>query len=189
MLKILIFSGSARKRNYTQHVADLVLRVANNHPEIKAILVSPQSLNLQFNDEGEGAKEHYPELTKKVADADGYVIVAPEYNHGYSGSLKYVLDLHLKEYIHKPVAFTGVSSGPWGGTRMIEHLTSIVREMGMVATFTDLNITHVKDEIVDGSFKNLETWEKRAQRMITELIWMAKVLKHGRENVPSEHQE
>lgn len=37
--------------------------------------------------------------------ADGLVIVAPEYNHGYPGALKSVLDLLLKEYIHKPVAF------------------------------------------------------------------------------------
>jgi NAD(P)H-dependent FMN reductase len=71
--------------------------------------------------------------------ADGLVIVSPEYNHGYPGALKSVLDLLLKEYIHKSVAFAGVSAGPWGGTRVIEAMLPIARELGLTATFTDLN--------------------------------------------------
>ena len=56
-----------------------------------------------------------------------------------SGSLKSVLDLLLKEYIHKAVAFVGVSAGPWGGTRVIESMVPMVRELGLAVTFSDLN--------------------------------------------------
>jgi NAD(P)H-dependent FMN reductase len=73
-------------------------------------------------------------------------VVSPEYNHGYPGVLKSILDLLLKEYIHKSVAFVGVSAGPWGGTRVIEAMVQVVRELGLSATFTDLNFPFVQDK-------------------------------------------
>jgi len=74
------------------------------------------------------------------------VIVSPEYNHGYPGALKSVLDLLLKEYIHKAVAFVGVPAGPWGGTRVIEALVPTVRELGLAVTFADLDFPKVQEK-------------------------------------------
>ena len=48
--------------------------------------------------------------------SDALVIVAPEYNHGYPGMLKHVLDTNLHEYVHKAVGVVGVSAG-FGGAR------------------------------------------------------------------------
>ena len=143
-LKILIFAGSAREGNYTQHVAEFVRVQTAKRPNVTVQVVSPHSLQLQFKDEGEQAKPQYPELTQLVSEADAFIIVSPEYNHGYAGSLKYMLDLHLKEYIHKPVAMVGVSSQVSGGTRMIEALIGVYRELSLVATFNDVNFGSVK---------------------------------------------
>ena len=85
------------------------------------------------------------DLRADIVNADGLVIVTPEYNHGYPGTLKAVLDLLLREYIHKAVAFVGVSAGPWGGTRVIEALVPMVRELGLAVTFTDLNFPKVQN--------------------------------------------
>lgn len=186
MLKILIFSGTARHDNYTQHVAKLVSDTAHKHDQLEVELVSPESLHLQLQNEGQEAKDQYPELTKQVIEADAYIIVSPEYNHGYPGSLKYMLDLHLKEYIHKPVALVGVSAGPFGGARVIEALLHVVRELGMQVTFTDLNVSGVQDEVENGQFKDPDKWQRRATRMIEELEWMAKALKWGRDNLSSD---
>ncbi len=180
MTNILIFSGSARQGNYTQHVANFIHQLLTQKENIQAEIVSPQSLGLDFSDEGTQAKNRYPELTKKVTQADAYIIVSPEYNHGYSGSLKYMLDLHLKEYIHKPTALVGVSVGPFGGTRVIENLLPVVRELGMVATFADLNVTSVQKEMENGEFIEKEKWTKRADKMIDELLLMNQALKHIR---------
>jgi len=179
-MKFLIYSGSARKGNYTQHVAEFVLSVVNQHSDIKAELITPKGLGIDFSNEGMEAE--YPELREKVKEADGFILVSPEYNHGYSGSLKYMLDLNLKEYIHKPVAFVGVSKGPWGGTRVIESLVPVVRELGLVATFTDLNVTNVQEEIdvETETFKDSDKWQKRTERLLEELVWMAKALKRAR---------
>ena len=56
------------------------------------------------------------EFSAKMNKADALVVVSPEYNHGYSGLLKHVLDSCLKEYIHKAVGIVGVSAGPFGGS-------------------------------------------------------------------------
>ena len=188
MHNIVIFNGSARKGQFTEHVTKLMADVISKNPELTATAVDPRKLNITITDEAAGA--NFPELTEIMQKADAYIIVAPEYNHGYPGSLKYILDLNLKQYIHKPVAFVGVSAGPFGGARVIENLVPVVRELGMVATFNDVNISQVQNEFnEDHTLKEPEKWAKRVERMLSELVWMTQTLKHGRETFPSEHHE
>jgi len=46
-----------------------------------------------------------------------------------------VLDSCLKEYIHKAVGIVGVSAGPFGGSRVVENLLPVMRELGLVPDF------------------------------------------------------
>jgi NAD(P)H-dependent FMN reductase len=84
--------------------------------------------------------------------------------------------------IHKPVAFAGVSAGMLGGSRAIQALVTTVREMGMVATFTDVHFPKVQDLFDEQGTLKDEEYIQRVQKSLNELIWMAKTLKHGREN-------
>ena len=119
-----------------------------------------------------------------MISADGIVIVAPEYNHGYPGVLKSILDVLLKEYIHKAVGLVGVSAGPWGGTRVIEAMVPVVRELGLAVTFTDLNFASVQDQFDDkDNIKDATTYNKRAQAFLDELVWMSAALAWGRANL------
>src|SRR5207245_846366 len=155
--------------------------------EIETRLFDVSDFHLPHDDYGQEIKDRFPDWRDALINADGLVIVSPEYNHGYPGTLKAVLDLLLKEYIHKAVAFVGVSAGPWGGTRMIEAMVPIVRELGLAVTFTDLNFPFVQKSF-DESGKLLDpAFEQRAKDFLDELVWMARVLKWGRENVPSKH--
>jgi NAD(P)H-dependent FMN reductase len=117
--------------------------------------------------------------------AAGLVIVSPEYNHGYPGSLKAVLDLLLREYVHKSVALVGVSAGPWGGTRVVEAMVPMVRELGLAVTFADLNFPSVQKTFDDQGKLLDQAYERRAKDFLDELVWMSRVLKWGRANVPS----
>ena len=118
--------------------------------------------------------------------ADALVLVVPEYNHGYPGSLKHALDTCLKEYIHKAVGICGVSAGPFGGARVIENLLPVMRELGLVTIFWDVNFGNVQS-LFDTSGKLLDkAYIKRTDKFLKELIWMAKVLRYGREQVPLE---
>ncbi len=67
----------------------------------------------------------------KIAQADGYILVTPEYNHGYPAVLKNALDHLYHEWNGKPVGFVGYG-GPGGGIRAVEQLRQVVVELGMV---------------------------------------------------------
>ncbi len=186
-LFIPVILGTARAKRKSENVAKLVHKIGKKIDKIETVFVDPLNFNLPFDGNDEENKD--PNYTEIVKKADGFFIVVPEYNHGYSGSLKRLLDSELRNYIHKAVAFAGVSSQQWGGVRAIEALVCSVREMGMVSTFTDVQFPKV-DELFDEKGELLDdAYIKRIKRTFEELIWMAEVLRYGRENIPSKYHE
>lgn len=186
-LLLPVLLGTNRKNRNSVHAAKWLLGEMAKLPDIETRFFDVADFALPHDDYGQGLKNLFPEWRDTIIQADGLVIVSPEYNHGYPGSLKAVLDLLLKEYIHKAVAFVGVSAGPWGGTRAIEAMVPMVRELGLSPTFTDLNFPKVQ-KVFDAEGKLLDqAFEKRAKDFLDELIWMSRTLKWGRENVPSKY--
>jgi NAD(P)H-dependent FMN reductase len=94
-----------------------------------------------------------------------------------------VLDSNLKEYIHKAVGVCGVSAGGFGGTRVIENLLPVLRELGLVTIFWDGNFSGAQ-KLFDADGQILDTaYVARTDKFLRELIWMATVLRYGREHV------
>ena len=188
-LFIPILLGTMRQGRESEKVAHLLLERAREHPEIETMLFDTCEMNLSIDDEGQALKEKNQEYRDAIIRADGLIIVAPEYNHGYPGSLKMALDMLLKEYIHKAVAICGVSAGGFGGTRMIEQLVGVVRELGLQVTFADLTFSKVREAFdSQGNLKD-ESYHKRIDVFLEELVWMAKTLRWGRENIPSKYHK
>jgi NAD(P)H-dependent FMN reductase len=188
-LLLPVLLGTNRKKRNSVHPAKWLVGEMEKRSEIETRLFDAGDFALPNDDYGQGIKDLFPEWRDTIIKADGLVIVSPEYNHGYPGSLKAILDLLLKEYIHKAVAFVGVSATPWGGARVIEAMVPMVRELGLAATFTDLNFPHVQ-KTFDAEGKLLDqAFEKRAKDFLDELVWMSGTLKWGRENVPSKHHQ
>jgi len=179
--------GTNRKLRKSELAARWLLGEMQKRPEIETHLFDVAEFALPRDDYGQEIKEQFPEWRDAIIRADGLVIVTPEYNHGYPGPLKAVLDLLLREYVHKAVAFVGVAAGPWGGTRVIEALVLTARELGLAVSFTDLNFPKIH-RVFDAEGKLLEpAFEKRAADFLDELVWMSRVLKWGRANVPSRY--
>lgn len=182
-LFIPILLGTTRPKRESIKAARLVEKVGKSIEGIEVQLVDPGDYHFPYDgNDPENKDPRYTALTKK---ADAFFIVTPEYNHGYPGTLKRMLDSELKNYIHKPVAFAGVSNGIFGGARVIEALVNTVREMGMAVTFSDVYFPQVQNLFnEDGTIKD-EGYSRRIERAYTELIWMARSLKWGRENLES----
>ena len=184
-LFIPVLLGTNRKERNSIHPAKWLVSEMQKRDDIETRLFDVAEFALPQDDYGQTLKDQFPEWKDAIIRADGLVIVAPEYNHGYPGSMKAVLDLMLREYVHKAVAFVGVSAGPWGGTRVIEAMVPMVRELGLAVTFADLNFPKVQNTFdVEGKLLD-PAFEKRAGGFLDELVWMSRVLKWGRENVPS----
>jgi NAD(P)H-dependent FMN reductase len=177
--------GTNRKERKSVHVARWLVGEMGKRDDIETKLFDVQDFDLPQGDYGTEIKDSFPEWRDSIIRADGLVVISPEYNHGYPGSLKSVLDLLLKEYIHKCVGLVGVSAGPWGGARVVESLVPVVRELGLVVTFTDLNFPSVQTRFdADGNLLD-KAYEKRAKGFLDELVWMSRAMKWGRENLPS----
>jgi len=180
-----ILLGTSRKERKSEHVAQWVLSRMQLRDNIETQLFDVRDFHLPYDHYGQEIKDQFPEWRDAIIRADGLVIVTPEYNHGPPGSLKGVLDLLLREYIHKAVGFVAVSAQVWGGTRVIESMVNMVRELGLAVTFTDLNFPRVQDKF-DAAGKLLDdAYIARADAFLDELVWMAATLRWGRENVPS----
>ncbi len=176
--------GTARQGRMSEHVARFVLGEIAKRDEVETELIDIRDIPLSMTDAGEAIKNS--SFSATIARADALVIVVPEYNHGYPGLLKHLLDTNLKEYIHKAVGLCGVSKGGFGGARVIENLLPVMRELGLVTIFSDVNFSRVLD-VFDASGKLLdEVYVRNTDKFLKELIWMAKVLKYGRDKIPQE---
>ena len=180
-LFVPVILGTARQGRASAAVARFVTAEVAKRDRVETELIDVAQLPLPVNDAGEAIKD--ASFSAKMERADALVIVSPEYNHGYSGLLKHVLDSCLKEYIHKAVGVVGVSAGPWGGTRGIQNLLPVLRELGLVSIFWDVNFANVQNVFSpDGELLD-QAYLPRIDKFLKELIWMAKTLRSGRENI------
>ena len=188
-LFIPVFAGTNRKGRMTIGAARLVVEAADEIDGVTSELIDVADYQFPADDY-KVQNETYTEL---VTRADGYVIVAPEYNHGIPGTLKQLLDSVNKRYTHKPVGLAGVSAGPWGGIRGVQSMVPLVRELGMVVTFSDIYFPSVQNMFnEDASVKDQEAASAQKERIkdaFVELVWLAKTLKWGRENVPNKFHD
>src|SRR6516164_3311127 len=181
-LFIPVILGTARQGRMSLHAARLLEQQLAKQPEVETELIDIATSPLPTNDAGEAIKE--AGFAAKMNRADGLLIVSPEYNHGYSGLLKHVLDSCLKEYVHKAVGIAAVSAGPFGGVRVIQNLIPVMRELGLVTIFWEVNFSSVQKLFsADGALLD-ESFVRRIDKFLKELIWMARTLRHGREQVP-----
>ena len=188
-VSIPLLLGTNREGRQSEAAARWLHRQMNARGDIRSTYFDVADFVLPQRDYGTSLGKDYPEWRNAIIEADGLVIVTPEYNHGYPGILKSVLDLLLKEYIHKAVGIVGVSAGPWGGTRVIESLLPVVRELGLAVSFRDLHFPRIRDKFdVNGEITD-PAFDDRAAGFLDELVWMAKALRWGRENLPSKHHQ
>lgn len=181
-LFIPVILGTTRKGRASENVARFVHQEVAKRESVETELIDILDLRFPIDDAGEAIKDS--KFSETMNRADGLVLVVPEYNHGYPGMLKHVLDTNLKEYIHKAVGICGVSAGGFGGVRMIQNLLPVLRELGLVTIFWDGNFSGAQS-LFDENGKLLDelTHVKRIDKFLGELIWMSKVLRYGRENV------
>jgi NAD(P)H-dependent FMN reductase len=180
-LFIPVILGTSRRGRRSAPVAALMAREVGSRSGVTTELIDVAKVPMPIDDAGESIKD--PGFADRMARADGLVIVAPEYNHGYPGLLKHLLDSCLKEYVHKAVGIVGVSAGPFGGSRMIQDLLPVMRELGLVTIFWDVNFSAAHEAFDDAGALRDRAFLTRIDKFLRELIWMSRTLRHGREQI------
>jgi NAD(P)H-dependent FMN reductase len=118
------------------------------------------------------------EWSQKVDAADGYVVVTPEYNHGYPASLKNALDHLFGEWNRKPIGFVSYGASR-GGVRAVEQLRQVAIELDMVPIRRQTAIARVWTAISeDGELRQPPIDEAHA--LLDDTVWWATTLRTGR---------
>ncbi len=134
---------------------------------------------------GEYSAEATLRWAAKVAQADGYVLVTPEYNHGYPAALKNALDHLYAEWNHKPVTFV-TYGGSAGGVRAAEQLVQVAVELKMAPLRPQVHVP-MAGRIFgrDASGEVEQRHVDAANVALRELAWWARALRAARaEGVP-----
>ena len=180
-LFIPVILGTARKGRESEHAAKFVFEQTKKRAGVETEFIDVRTLPMKLDDAGEQMKD--PKFSATIERCDSLIIVTPEYNHSFPGLLKHALDMNLKEYIHKAVGICGVSAGALGGARVIETLLPVMRELGLVTIFEDVNFGRIGSLFDERGNLLDENFVRRVDMFLNELIWMSRVLRHGRENI------
>lgn len=190
-MKFLIFLGSVRTSTpprparLGERVAKACLSILTNaYPEHEFELIDP----LDF-DQGAVFKPHFAysksqvplgldRLASKIQQADGYVMVSPEYNHSMSPALANLLN-HFGSslFSFKPSAIVTYSSGQWGGMRAAVGMRAFLAELGCLPVSAMIHVPKAQ-EVFDESGQVLvgvdgERWQGYFGRTLSQLMWWA----------------
>jgi NAD(P)H-dependent FMN reductase len=117
--------------------------------------------------------------SEAIHGLDGFVIVTPEYNHGYPGHLKNAIDHVHRGWWYKPVAFVSYG-GTACGARAVEQLRLVAVEVRMVPVRSEVNIRLIGLVLDDAGRPTDALYPKLAKGMIDQLLWWTRVAKDGR---------
>lgn len=186
MTLIKIIVGSVRPNRFGIQPAKWVHNLSEQHPEATFELIDLAEVNLPFLDEpqpplyGNYVHEHTKQWSKAIDEADGYIIITPEYNRGPSAALKNAIDFAAKEWYYKPVAFVSYGAGG-GGARAVEQLHN---------TFTWLRAYNMHDELHihrywtqqdnEGKFVPTDEQTSDAHRLLDHIIFWSEQMKKPR---------
>ena len=173
--RIALILGSVRTQRMAEHIGQWVERSAAG-ADLDVIDIAEHDLPL--HELGPGAGESA--LSGRLHEADGFLVVTPEYNHSFPAALKNALDGHVSEGAYQPVAFVGYGAGS-GGARAVEQLRQVFPELRST-TVRDAVLLRHPWERLDSEHGYQGTSEELAalQATVEELAWWARTLRAGR---------
>ncbi|MFE3514141.1 NADPH-dependent FMN reductase [Streptomyces sp. NPDC059166] len=175
-LNVAVILGSNREGRFGPVVADWFLRSAAAHPGVGTELIDVA--------ETEPPATPATPVAPRLARADAFVVLTPEYNHSYPAPLKSLIDRHFSEWQAKPVAFVSYG-GISGGLRAVEHLRQVFAELHAV-TVRDTVSFHNAGALFDdlGGPRDPGPADGAAKKMLDQLVWWGRALREARNRTP-----
>ncbi len=191
-LNLKVILGSTRQNRFSEKPAAWLYNELQKRPGVDVELLDLRDYPMPFLDDPVSpsmANGKYPDAVvmkwaAKIKEADGFLVVTPEYNHGYSAVLKNAFDHIFPEWHKKAIAFVGY--GSTGGARSIEQLRTVAVELELFSTRNSMHImwgdymkireapSPVDPAVFSGK-------EKKKEAIFDELSWLSRELKTARE--------
>ena len=183
-LSIAVIVGSVREGRISLPIAKWVMDRVAARAEFDAELLDLAEWDLPMFAEpnppatGRYTGEKQRAWAERIAAAEGYILVAPEYNHGMSAVLKNALDTVYAEWGRKPVTF--VAHGGMGGARSVEQLRQVTAAMEMAPLSNAVHLQGAAKLREGDRFNAGEIEDRRLSVLFDELLWWARALAAAR---------
>lgn len=124
--------------------------------------------------------ESYEAVSRRLAAADAFLVVTPEYNHSFPAPLKELVDAYGTEWHAKPVAFISYG-GISGGLRAVEHLRGVFAELHTVSIRDTVSFAGAWKRFgPDGMLRDAAEAERSMKTLLSRLHWWAAALLKAR---------
>lgn len=173
LINVGLVYGSTRAGRFCDTIAKWAATQIAAHAGFMLVVIDPAALP-------EGTAQ------ERIAGCDAFVIVTPEYNHGYPAPLKSLIDSVGAEWHAKPVAFVSYG-GVSGGLRAVEQLRLVFAELHAVTVRDSVSFAGAWEQFdSSGALRNPERAERSMQTMLARLRWWAQALRAARSTTPFE---
>ena len=177
---ILVIAGSTRQGRNGDKVVRWLMSRLEARSDATFELADLRELALPFFDAPAGpaygpVAAEARSWAARVANADGFIVVTPEYNHGYPAPLKNALDHLYHEWAHKPAAIV-TYGGVAGGYRAAEQLRQVLVELKMVPVREQVGVPAIRAAFDDAGEPRDAALEGALDAMMAELLWWAAIL-------------
>lgn len=172
-IDVAVILGTAREERRSEKVLPGVIAAAKERAwDVTQIDVRDHPQEITDREAGDDV------FRARLASADAFVIVTPEYNASFPGELKMLLDRQRGEFARKPVGLVTVSAGATGGARVALSLIPVLTSIRAVVVQPPVQIRNVRDS--EDPFTD-ERHERLLESMLGELEFYARPLRDARE--------
>jgi len=177
MANILVVTGSVRPNSVNQKVVPLVAS-ALEAEGANYTIADLKELDLPFFDDPNSptspdfapADERVQKWTKLVVEADGVLLVTPEYNHNLSPVQLNAIDWIGKEWTAKPVALVGYGWTSGAGQAHAAAREALAVNLKAEVLDTQTNLFFMKDINPDGSVVDEASVTNKIKATVKELL-------------------
>jgi NAD(P)H-dependent FMN reductase len=182
-LNVAVIIGSTREGRFGPTVASWFITEARQRDDMMIDVIDLAEVDLP-SVLPRHASASVDDYVGRLGRADGFVVITPEYNHGYPAALKQAIDLAYHEWRAKPVAFVSYG-GIAGGLRAVEQLRQVFAELH-ATTVRDTVSFHMAHAAFDAAGEPRDTTKPAAaaKTMLDQLAWWAAALRAARSEVP-----
>lgn len=185
-LRLAVIIGSTREGRFGPTVAHWFAEQAGEFEGMEVDVVDLAEIPLPtVIDFGSAPDRHVVELGERLAAADAYVVVTPEYNHSFPAPLKNAIDLYRSEWQAKPVGFASYG-GMGGGLRAVEQLRLVFAELHAMTVRDTVSFHNAWNHFDDNGSPIAEGCNAAAKGMLNQIAWWARALRTARANEPYE---
>jgi len=176
---MVVIIGSVREGRFGPTIAQWFVNAAQQFGQFEVDVIDLASARLP----SVITDELPPEVTalrSRLAGADAFVMVTPEYNRGYPASLKTLIDWYVEEWRGKPVGFVSYG-GKSGALRSVDQLGSVFSDLHAVPLRDTVSFHNVEEQFdPEGRTRAPEKYDSPVKTLLDRLLWWSTALSEAR---------